>query len=320
MDVTVVGAGVIGLSSAIRLREAGHEADILAAELPTETAASSVAGAIWYPYRTARDPRAAQWGSRSLEIFAQGAASSIPGLAMREMIELLPEPMPAPWWADQARGFRRPEPDELRPGFIDGWIQETALIDVVPQLDYLVRKFQDLGGSIARRRLETLAEVTDSKRLVINCSGVGAAELAEDESVRPIRGQVVRVRGAPTSRATIVEKGPLALTYIFPHGDECLLGGTRDNGEWDRTVRDDVTKEILKRAAQLEPSLAGAEVLEVKAGLRPGRPFVRLEHEAVPGTRGVIHNYGHAGNGWSLSWGCADEVVQLVDRLVGEDG
>ena len=31
----------------------------------------------------------------------------------------------------------------------------------------------------------------------------------------------------------------------------------------------------------------------------------------------VVHNYGHDGNGWSLSWGCADEVVALAARAVG---
>lgn len=47
MRVTVVGAGVIGLTSAIRLRQAGFEADI-------------IAGAIWYPYRSAADSREAE--------------------------------------------------------------------------------------------------------------------------------------------------------------------------------------------------------------------------------------------------------------------
>lgn len=314
MDVTVVGAGVIGLTSAIRLRESGHQANIIAAELPTETVASSVAGAIWYPYRTSQDHRAAGWGSGSLEVFARAADAGLPGIRMREMIELHPEAMADPWWADQTRGFRRPEPEELPAGFVDGWIQETAVIDVVPHLGYLTARFEELGGSITQNRLTSLQEVADPDRIVVNCSGVGAGELVADDKVQPIRGQVVRVRGEPVSRVSIVERGPLALTYVFPHGDECLLGGTRDEGVWDRTPDDAVTTEILARAARLEPGLAHAEVLEVKVGLRPGRPQVRLEYEPLPGGLGVVHNYGHAGNGWSLSWGCAEEVVRLVER------
>jgi len=47
--VVVVGAGVVGLSCALRLLEAGHRVDVLARELPLETT-SSVAAALWYPY------------------------------------------------------------------------------------------------------------------------------------------------------------------------------------------------------------------------------------------------------------------------------
>ena len=47
-----------------------------------------------------------------------------------------------------------------------------------------------------------------------------------------------------------------------------------------------------------------------RVGLRPVRPSVRLEAEGR-----VIHCYGHGGAGVTLSWGCADEVTQLVAEL-----
>lgn len=312
MNVTVVGAGVIGLTSAIRLREAGHEANIVAADLPTQTVASSVAGAIWYPYRSSQDARAASWGSHTLDVFLQAAAEGLPGVVKQDAIELLSEPTPDPWWADRTRGFRRPEPRELRPGFVDGWIQETVAIDVVPHLEYLSQRFEHLGGTITQRHLDALSEAGEAVGLVVNCSGLGAGELAGDEHVFPIRGQVVRVRGKPVSRVSIVERGPLAIAYVFPHGDECVVGGTTDAGAWDRSPDHTVTKEILEKATLLEPGLAHAEVLEVKVGLRPGRPDVRLEYDP---DLGVIHNYGHAGNGWSLSWGCAEEVARIIEHL-----
>jgi D-amino-acid oxidase len=68
----------------------------------------------------------------------------------------------------------------------------------------------------------------------------------------------------------------------------------------------------LRRCTALEPRLAGAEVVEHKVGLRPGRPEVRLEAEdAAPGPPRV-HNYGHGGSGITLSWGCAEETLRLV--------
>jgi D-amino-acid oxidase len=48
-------------------------------------------------------------------------------------------------------------------------------------------------------------------------------------------------------------------------------------------------------------------------GLRPGRAEVRLEKELISG-KVIIHNYGHGGSGVTLSWGCAEEVVELANE------
>jgi D-amino-acid oxidase len=47
--------------------------------------------------------------------------------------------------------------------------------------------------------------------------------------------------------------------------------------------------------------------------LRPGRPSVRLEAEWI-GDSLVVHNYGHGGAGVTLSWGCADAVVNEIRK------
>lgn len=315
MRCLVIGAGVIGLTSAIRLREAGLPADIVAAEEPAATVASAVAGAIWYPYGGGRSSREAGWGSASLAVFRRAAAGGEPGLVERDMVELTAAGSPDPWWADAALGYRRCSPDELRAGYGGGYVQRTVTIDTLPQLEFLRRRFEALGGDLHIERLETLEEVREPDLLVVNCTGVGAGHLAGDPGVHPIRGQVVRLRSEDVDRVTMVGEGPLAEAYVMPHAGEVIVGGTRDPGEWDRTPDDGVTAELLEKAALLEPALAGAEILAVKVGLRPGRGTVRLEHELVAGTPGIIHNYGHAGNGWSLSWGCADEVVRLAERV-----
>ena len=54
-------------------------------------------------------------------------------------------------------------------------------------------------------------------------------------------------------------------------------------------------------------------MIEERVGLRPGRPEVRLETDTVPDGRPVVHNYGHGGSGYILSWGCAHEVADLVE-------
>ncbi len=58
-----------------------------------------------------------------------------------------------------------------------------------------------------------------------------------------------------------------------------------------------------------------------KTGLdcAPVRNEVRLEIEKVSNTSAVIHNYGHGGAGFSLSWGCAEEVAGLVEQFSTEE-
>jgi D-amino-acid oxidase len=99
--------------------------------------------------------------------------------------------------------------------------------------------------------------------------------------------------------------------YVVPRSTDIVVGGTDDEGEWDRTPDPDTARRILERATALVPELRGATVRGHRVGLRPGRPRVRLEVEHRDGTR-VVHCYGHGGAGLTLSWGCADEVAALV--------
>src|SRR5215210_4260196 len=66
--VIVVGAGVIGLTCAVRLLEAGHRVDVVARDLPLETT-SAVAAAIWYPYRALPQDRVTAWSAASYAVF-----------------------------------------------------------------------------------------------------------------------------------------------------------------------------------------------------------------------------------------------------------
>ena len=83
---------------------------------------------------------------------------------------------------------------------------------------------------------------------------------------------------------------------------------------WDRTPSTDTANAIVERCATVVPLLRDAEVLAHRVGLRPSRPEVRLDEQ--PGHHGarIIHNYGHGGAGVSLAWGCALDVLALLDR------
>jgi len=61
------------------------------------------------------------------------------------------------------------------------------------------------------------------------------------------------------------------------------------------------------------PDLSDALVIGAVAGLRPyRRGGVRLELDALPDGRPLVHDYGHGGAGITLAWGCAEVVRDLL--------
>jgi D-amino-acid oxidase len=94
---------------------------------------------------------------------------------------------------------------------------------------------------------------------------------------------------------------------VIPRRGEFVLGGSSIPIEADEAppVDPDLSEAILERcrSAGWDPG----SVLYARTGLRPVRPEVRLELDGR-----LIHNYGHGGAGYTLSWGCAEEVALLI--------
>jgi D-amino-acid oxidase len=299
MRVIVVGAGVIGLTCAVRLLEAGHRVDVVARDLPLETT-SAVAAAIWYPYRALPRDKVTAWATTSYAVF-DALADTDPESGVRVLLgtEVFASAQSDPWWVEAVPGLDRET--SLPSGYVDGWTFATPVVDMPTYLPWLVGRVTDLGGTVTRMNLRALPEGAD---LVVNCSGLGARLLGSDRSVVPVRGQVVYVEQVGLDRWWLDAEGP---TYVVPRPRDIVVGGTDEEGEWSRTPDPYVAREILARGARLVPALRTARVLRHKVGLRPVRPAVRVKREGD-----VIHCYGHGGSGVTLSWGVADEVVALA--------
>jgi D-amino-acid oxidase len=90
-DVTVVGAGVSGLTCAVRLLQAGHQVRVVPRNPPSGTT-SAVAAALWYPYLAEPRHRVTAWAVGTLPVLTPLAGDAAAGVRLRRGVELLREP------------------------------------------------------------------------------------------------------------------------------------------------------------------------------------------------------------------------------------
>jgi len=317
-QVVVVGAGVSGLTSALCLAEAGWPVRVWTAAMPRQTT-SAVAGAVWAPPRPA-DARALDWSGHSLRVFRELANDSdtgvrmAPALAVGELVAAATSPA-----ANLIPDLRPADPTEIPEGFDVGFRATVPMIDMPHYLDYLARRLAAAGCEIEEHPVRSLDEVADSAPIVVNCAGLAAAGLTGDDTLRPLFGQHVVLTNPGLHQLFLELHEDPEWTCYFPHPRRVVCGGISILDRWDTTPLPEVTERILQRCRRIEPRLGEAVVIETITGLRPGRPSVRVEAEPLGRARGravCIHNYGHSGNGVTLSWGCARDVVRLVGNAV----
>ncbi|MDF2583281.1 MAG: D-aspartate oxidase [Mycobacterium sp.] len=312
MRCVVVGSGISGLTTAISLLEAGHDVRMVAAERAMSTT-SAAAAAVWFPTHVGPWERVSGWGAHTFDVLAEQAAARVPGVVMRESLSLYRESPGEPAWTAAVGNVRAARAEELPAGYAHGLRYAVPLTEMPRYLPWLEARVHALGGQVVQRHLRSLDEVGDGADVVINCAGLGAGPLVGDPSVYPVRGQVVRVSNPGLTMSVRDEQHPGGRAYVHPRTEDCILGGTLDEGQWDTTPDPAVGAAILARCTDLVPALGDAPVLEQVVGLRPGRPAVRLEEgERLRSGARVVHNYGHGGSGITLCWGCAREVTAVV--------
>ncbi|OCB39227.1 amino acid oxidase [Mycobacterium malmoense] len=358
----VVGAGVSGWTTALVLARRGWRVVVAADRFGVDTV-STVAGALWEwpPSVCGRHHdqsvlgRSAEWAQYSYIRFARLAADPRTGVSLRPAVFYFTRPVEE----DPAELAKMTEVERFVPGFVrdpeliaaHGVSPDAGVVDaysyLAPTIDtdwylaWLARQAEAAGITVVRRTVRgTLAEQEDELlaefgvELLVNCSGLGARELADDPTVVPHRGALLRAVNDGSHMARVTAAHAVAndagtdnqdMVFIVPRGaNRLLLGGLVEPGEYGSALSLDgyaPLREMLDRCRRFLPSLRDARldaVDPVRVGLRPFREGgVRLQLE--PGSR-IVHNYGHGGAGVTLSWGCADEVAQLADALHARQG
>jgi len=317
--VAIIGAGVSGLTCAVIFAERGYRTAILAEEVGQQTT-SGAAAAVWFPYDAEPLEKVIPWALRTFDVFADLAGVPGTGVSMIELRQFSrTKEIQIPHWAIPlgasavATGLWPVQGRAQRGGynFKSGFSLRVPLIDTTIYLDYLANRFEKAGGSITRNvHFEKLEDVDRTFDLVINCAGIGARELAQDANVEPHRGQVAIVPGIENlSYAIVCDDAPLM--YAIPRTKDCVFGGTNEISN-DLAADPATTSRIVAECS----SVLGIEkprVVAERVGLRPfRRSGVRLERDRLRDGRIVIHNYGHGGAGFTLSWGCARKVLDLA--------
>ena len=237
--VAVIGAGVMGLSTARLVQEAGFPVTIYARDLPPHTTSNVAGGQIspfghysedsvtpeWrrqfmaamdYSWRRFQIMVGDDYGIRWLPTFEQHRTSTLEPHALD------------PYWPN-ARMLRRSE----HPFPLDHVIGfDTMYVETGRYLRQMLLDFQIAGGSIRRREFpdaQAIAALPES--LVFNCTGIGARALFDDQELHPVRGQLAVLLPQPEVRYAATG----AWGYMFPRADGILLGGTFEEDVWDTT-------------------------------------------------------------------------------------
>ncbi|MEM1320739.1 MAG: FAD-dependent oxidoreductase [Bacteroidota bacterium] len=311
---TIIGAGISGLCTAIVLQEAGYPVCIYTKEKPQATT-SAIAAAIWMPFIAEPREQVNQWSRRSYEVYAEQAQREpAAGVHMVDFLVLTPTDAPLSWESAVPAGtVRRAAAAELPPDYQHGYKVLVPMIETPIYLRYLLDRYARNGGRIVQQKIDSLADFVAKQGLVINCSGLGAAALCDDEEMYPVQGQIVGV--APMEGLPYIadDEGPNRLAYVLPRQDVIILGGTAVVKATSTVPQAAISEAILARCQRLVPALKEARILHSKVGLRPARSRIRLEADP---TLNVIHNYGHGGSGYTVSWGCAETTATLaIERI-----
>jgi len=241
-SVAVLGCGAVGLATARLLQERGRSVTIYAKDLPPNTT-SNIAGAQWFPvYVSQHSHEAPDFRPRLIEasrlanrryqlmVGARYGIRWLPNYAMSQ------EPFSEGGLLSLDSPIRDlvPEMRDLEPGenpfpFPHVRQFQTMMIEPNTYLPALLQDFRIAGGRIEVREIRDLSELQNiPERVIVNCTGLGAKALFNDDELTPVKGQLTFLLPQPEIQYCTLPPD----LYMFPRSDGIALGGTHEAGVW----------------------------------------------------------------------------------------
>jgi len=173
------------------------------------------------------------------------------------------------------------------------------------------------GVSIIQRQITSLDECFKFGDVVVNCTGYRAKELVADSGLIPVKGEYVSYPRDASCPSEYIgdDEHPEETSYIMPIGNEVLVGGSEEMGKEDLSETR-TADQLLKRIAPLAPwakDRIGKQPTRHVTGYRPYRKQGVAFGLRTTKAGTVIDNFGHGGSGFSLAWGCAESVKELIE-------
>lgn len=307
--IAIVGAGISGMSTAYVLQQRGHSVSVFAkAFSPLIT--SNKAAAFWFPYHIRNDRRGITWCATSYRYYQEFMKDPSTGIGMHQLLKVLRHGVEEeePVWKEfmPPGSFHEVEAVALPVGVARMYDVQVPLIETQLFLPWLYNRLSSAGVGFVQAAFSDFEVLSEKFDVVINCTALGSIELCADKMLVPVRGQVGLLAPGPKLPIYLDNEMPL---YVVPRKDAIIIGGTYEPNELSELTEAPTIERILNNAYTVFPQLKDQAIIGSWAGLRPYRPDVRLEKEAG---KNIIHNYGHGGSGFTLAFGCAEAVGELV--------
>jgi len=116
------------------------------------------------------------------------------------------------------------------------------LIEPAIYLAAVLADFRVAGGKVVVQNFRDLTEVMGLKEpVVVNCTGLGAKALFNDEELIPVKGQLTFLTPQPELNYMYISGS----SYMFPRRDGVLLGGTHERGIWTTEPDESIITNML---------------------------------------------------------------------------
>lgn len=315
-NIVVVGAGVIGMTVAIKMLEQNYSVTIISKDEPFATN-SDAAVATWHPPSNRR-PLLQKLCLASLPKFKELSQVKGSGVRWVSIVKYMKNKsaLKENPWLKQVMG-----PQEIPQAAIESEQFPFRLMVHVPLADvniyrpFLYDKFKKLGGKFEQRKISNFDELDGKFDAIINCAGWETKFLLDDKRVHPIRGQTVTLE-VPTSYKDPISFsiGHLNAYATFrPESLDCVIGTTYKVNDSKTAISEKEKEDIIAKVSKFFPDLKNLKIKQDKVGLRCGRWDVCIKSQWLNKSL-IAHCYGHNSSGFSASWASADEVLKLCDE------